>query len=267
MTTKIIRPAFIGAEGIIAVGKSTLAKRLAKTLGFALINELDDKTNPYLGPFYEEVIEGDAVRRAGAEFHRKLIALEAENKNGVSADNVVRLFQETYDQMPHKEIAIKMQWFLLVHRYLQHFSANLRLLSHEEGSIIDRTIYGDTVFVRMLVKSGRISQFDADLTYFKAFDTMLLNLTSPDLIIFLDITPENALKRCIKMRGRDVESKLNVEYLRALQEEYEHMLRRLAGTIKILRIDWNCDRDIANGDINDVIGAIKKALPEKVVGS
>jgi len=260
---KILKPAFIGIEGPIAAGKSTLAKRIASALGFTFIEELDDKTNPFLGRFYDEVIGEKSIKEAGEILAHKVLAYNPEQ---LSAEIITGLFEEVYQQMP-KEIAIKMQWFLLVHRYLQHFSANVRLVAEGEGSVIDRTINGDTVFVKMLVESGKISQEDAELTYFKAFDAMLLNLTLPDLVIYLDVTAEVALERCIKLRGRSVEGSMTIEYLNALKKGYEALLKTLQGKVRILRLDWNNNRDIENGNINDVIERIKEELPDKIVGS
>ncbi len=260
---KILKPAFIGIEGPIAAGKSTLAKRVASTLGFTFIKELDDKTNPYLGRFYDEVIGQKSIKNAGETLARRILKYKPEQLN---TELIVNLFTTVYKQMP-KEIAIKMQWFLLIHRYLQHFSANIRLIAEGQGSIIDRTINGDTVFVKMLVEANEISQEDANLTYFKAFEAMLLNLTLPDLIIYLDVTAEVALERCIKLRGRSVEGSMTIEYLNALKKGYEALLKTLQGKIRILRLDWNSNRDIENGDINDVIEKIKEELPDKIVGS
>jgi len=260
---KILKPAFIGVEGPIAAGKSTLARKLASTLEFTFIKELDDKTNPYLGRFYDEVIGQESIKKAGKTLAHAILAHKPEQ---LSIELITELFAEVYRQMP-KEIAIKMQWFLLVHRYLQHFSANIRLIAEEQGSVIDRTINGDTVFVKMLVEAGKISQEDADLTYFKAFEAMLLNLTPPDLVIYLDVTAEVALERCIKLRGRSVERSMTIEYLNALKKGYEALLKVLQDKVKILRLDWNSDRDIKNGDINDVIEKIKEELPDKIMGS
>lgn len=260
---KILKPAFLGVEGPIAAGKSTLAKKLASTLGFTFIKELDDKTNPYLESFYNEVIGQKSIKKAGETLAHRILAYKPEQLN---EKLIIDLFTGVYEQMP-KEIAIKMQWFLLIHRYLQHFSANIRLIAEGQGSVIDRTINGDTVFVKMLVEAGRISQEDADLTYFKAFKSMLLNLTPPDLIIYLNVNAEVALERCIKLRGRSVEGSMTIEYLNALKRGYEELLKTLQGKVKILRLDWNNNRDIENGDISDVVEKIKKELPNKIVGS
>ncbi len=260
---KILKPAFIGVEGPIAAGKSTLAKRVASEFGFTFIEELDDKTNPYLGRFYDEVIGQKSIKKAGETLAHRILKYKPEE---LSVELISDFFATAYKQMP-KEIAIKMQWFLLIHRYLQHFSANIRLIAEGQGSVIDRTINGDTVFVKMLVEAGKISQEDADLTYFRALESMLLNLTPPDLIIYLDVTAEVALERCIKLRGRSVEGSMTIGYLNALKKGYEALLKMLQGKVKILRLDWNDNRDIENGDISDVIEKIKGKLPNKIMGS
>lgn len=252
-----VAPAFIGVEGIIGAGKSELATRLSQELNFELIEELDDKTNPYLQAFYEEVLEGDTILEAGKALAQKVLSLNEKQELSVPA--LQRIFRDIYMDMAHKEIAIKMQWFLLNYRYRQHLRANIALLIGR-GSVIDRTVYGDTVFVRMLVQAGKISAFDAELTYFEACKTMLWNLKPISLIIFLDVKPEKALERCLKLRGREVESKITFDYLRALQQEYEKLIQEMSPFTRIIRLDWNSDRDVPAGDIEDVIAEIKAVL-------
>lgn len=134
-----------------------------------------------------------------------------------------------------------MQVWLLNHRFRQHREFVTRIsLGKIRGVVQDRTIWEDTIFARMLNRHPQKLITDLDYnTYLDLFDNMVLReLVFPQLMIYLDCQPETAIKR-IKSRGRVMEQAVNIDYLRALKENYEEFIGEMeqAG-VRILRIGW-----------------------------
>ncbi|MBL4818156.1 MAG: deoxynucleoside kinase [Deltaproteobacteria bacterium] len=144
-----------------------------------------------------------------------------------------------YDNMA--DFGTMMQVWLLNHRYRQHRDFVTRIsIGKIRGVVQDRTIWEDTIFARMLNKHPDkiISDLDYN-TYLDLFDNMVLReLVFPQLLIYLDCSPETAMER-IKSRGRSIEQRINIEYLRALKDNYEQFISEMEGAgVRVLRVDW-----------------------------
>ena len=140
-----------------------------------------------------------------------------------------------------KSYGTMMQVWLLNHRFRQHREFVTRIsLGKIRGVVQDRTIWEDTIFARMLNDHPEkiISDLDYN-TYLDLFDNMVLReLVFPQLLIYLDVAPETAMKR-IHARGRVMEKTITLEYLKALQSNYEQFIGEMeqAG-VRILRLKW-----------------------------
>ena len=130
-----------------------------------------------------------------------------------------------------------MQIYLLNHRFKQH----QQMVWSNKNVVQDRTIYEDVIFAKMLWDSKLMDDDDFS-TYVDLFNNMSNFLHRPDLIIYLDVEPEEALRR-INNRSRTCEHSISLEYLKALKEGYEDWLRDISSRIPVLRIDWNEFRD------------------------
>lgn len=173
-----------GFAGVIGVGKTTLAKRLGKYLGYPVYFELDGD-NTLLGLFYKD--------------------------------------QARY--------AFSLEMALLLKRYKQQESI-------PGNGILDRCIYDDIVFVRMLHKRGQISDYDF-ATYKGIASIVMQNLRKKlKAIIFLDTTPAEALRR-IHDRGIASEQNISIDYLQELYDEYQHWVNEISLYIPVIRIDWS----------------------------
>ena len=154
------------------------------------------------------------------------------------------VFHETVDENKYLPLFYKdmekysfpMQIFLLTKRFQQH----QQMLWKQEVTIQDRCIYEDIIFAKMLKKSGLMTDLDFH-TYENLYKNLSNFLQKPDIIIYLDVTPEKALER-IKMRGRESEKTITLSYLRMLKECYEEWLKEIG--VKIVRLDWNTFQDV-----------------------
>jgi deoxyadenosine kinase len=106
----------------------------------------------------------------------------------------------------------------------------------------DRTIYEDAVFASMLVKLGLMEERDYR-TYLSLFRHMSHFMCRPNLIVYLDVKPERSMER-VKLRSRNVETGLSLEYLTALYAEYEEFIEDIARTVPVIRVDWDRFHDV-----------------------
>ena len=130
-----------------------------------------------------------------------------------------------------------MQVYLLNHRFKQH----QQMVWSDKSSIQDRTIYEDVIFAKMLKEAEMMEELDFK-TYIDLFNNMSNFLHRPDLILYLDVEPEEALRR-VNERSRGCESGLTLEYLQDLRKGYEEWLEDVKDRITVIRMDWNTYQD------------------------
>jgi len=178
-------PLYIGISGIIAAGKSTVAKALGKEMNLPIYLETAAK-NKYMGDFYEDMLE----------------------------------------------YGYRLQIDLLTDRYNQQ----QQIVWNAKGGIQDRTIYEDSIFCKMLHDTQLIGLRDYE-TYNKLSKIMFNLMKRPDLIVHLDISPEESFRR-LKIRNRNIESKVSLKYLQKLHKYYEEFLKNISKKIRVIRIDY-----------------------------
>jgi deoxyadenosine kinase len=132
-----------------------------------------------------------------------------------------------------EKYSFPMQIYLLNKRFQQQ----QQIVWQRKGAVQDRTIYEDRIFAKMLCDQGLMEKRDFE-TYSELFSNMSNFMCRPNLIIHLDVTPEESLRR-IKMRERDCETTITVEYLRALHAEYEVFLKDISRVIPVLRVNYS----------------------------
>ncbi len=135
--------------------------------------------------------------------------------------------------------AFAMQIYLLNRRFQQH----QEIIWRGGGGVQDRTIYEDAVFAKTLVRAGHIDERDYR-TYLDLFKHMSNFMCRPNVIVFLDVSPESTMQR-IEQRSRDVESGISMEYLQILHEEYQTFIKDISRTIPVIRVCWERYRDAA----------------------
>ncbi len=136
-----------------------------------------------------------------------------------------------------KKYALAMQIFFLNKRFAMYKEAIL----HPKASL-DRSIVEDKIFAKMLNDQGQIEDFEYNL-YIELFENMVEHIKVPDLMIYLRINPENAIKR-IQQRGRDYEIAQDPAYWFDLNMRYEAFFKEYNWS-KLLTIDVD-DMDFVN---------------------
>mgnify|MGYP000394769600 CR=1 FL=1 len=119
------------------------------------------------------------------------------------ADNVY--LADYYKDM--KKYAFGLQVYLLNRRFKQH----QQIVWAGQGGVQDRTIYEDAVFAKMLCRAGHLEKRDYQ-TYISLFNNMSNFMKKPNIIVHLDVSPEESLRR-VHMRSRGCESGMTLEFL------------------------------------------------------
>ena len=153
---------------------------------------------------------------------------------------------EPVDENPYlsdfyKDIArwtFPMQMFLLSQRYQQHLEVIWDPVHRNGGGVVqDRTIYEDTIFARSHHEDGLMDDRDY-LTYTNHFNIMKRFLQYPDIILYLRISPEQAMER-IRERARDVEKDIDISYIQRLYYGYEEFVEEMDRYTVVLTLDWS----------------------------
>ena len=128
--------------------------------------------------------------------------------------------------------AFQTQIYLLNRRFQQH----QEIIWRGGGGVQDRTIYEDAVFAKTLVEQGLMEERDYR-NYRQLFRHMSNFMCRPNVIIYLDLSPESSMQR-IQQRSRDVESGISMDYLRSLHRHYEDFIADISRAIPVIRVCW-----------------------------
>lgn len=132
-----------------------------------------------------------------------------------------------------KKYSFAMQVYLLTRRFQQH----QEIIWRGESAVQDRTIYEDSVFAAMLAESGLMDERDYR-TYVQLFRYMSNFMCKPNVIVYLDVKPERSLER-IKMRSRECESNVSLEFLQNLYRHYEIFINDISRVIPVISVDYD----------------------------
>ncbi|WP_238883525.1 deoxynucleoside kinase [Clostridium sp. YIM B02551] len=129
-----------------------------------------------------------------------------------------------------------------------------------ENAIMDRSIYGDAIFPKLLKEVGDMSIEEFDI-YCNLLGNLLEHVKPPKLMIYLQISVDEAINR-IRSRGRSYEQVVEREYWETLNREYEEYFSSY--TISpLLKINVDkLDFENIQEDRRYIIGLIKDKLKD-----
>ena len=154
-----------------------------------------------------------------------------------------------YEDM--KRWAFHLQIYFLQRRFEQ--ITNIRQLQHTV--VQDRTIYEDAeIFAPNLRKMGLMNTRDYE-NYKRLFETMKDFLHPPDLLIYLRAGIPTLVDQ-IEKRGRSFEEAIRLDYLRRLNELYEHWIAQYDGprliVVNVDEVDFQENREDLGGIIDRI---------------
>lgn len=160
-----------------------------------------------------ETIIIDAVVGAGKTSYMEMLSEEMN----------IPCFQEPVQENPllnkfyydRKRYAFPLQIYFLNRRFEMLKQAS----EAGEPRLMDRSIYGDMIFAKLLYEEGNMEK-DEFILYRDLLTNMLDHVQAPKLMIYLKIDTDSAIER-IKKRGRDYEQIVERDYWENLNKEYE----------------------------------------------
>ena len=149
---------------------------------------------------------------------------------GVGKSTLGELIAKKYDMMffeePVVDNPILDKFYYNKKRYsfpLQVFFLNKRFKVMKEAAkinkcVMDRSIYGDVIFSKMLMEDGDMTKEEFEL-YEELLYNMLEHIAKPKLMIYLETGVDSAIEK-IKKRGRDYELIVPRQYWESLNHNY-----------------------------------------------
>jgi len=149
------------------------------------------------------------------------------------------LFEEPFETNPYLEkfYADMNAWaFHTEMSFLgQRLNHHVEILKKPHSIIQDRCLYeGAEIFVKNLYQTNCLSKTDWQ-TYNHLYQNLIKTIKAPDLIIYLNQTPEQCLLN-IQKRGRDLEKTIEPNYLFQLDQLYNEWKNKFS-LCPILEID------------------------------
>jgi deoxyadenosine/deoxycytidine kinase len=206
------------------------------------------KNNP------NETIVIDAVVGAGKSVYMEMLSEEMN----------IPCFREPVQDNPildkfyhdRKRYSFPLQIFFLNRRFQMLKQAS----AIGKPTFMDRSIYGDMIFAKLLYEEGNMDK-DEYLLYRDLLTNMLDHVAAPKLMIYLKIDTDSAIER-IKKRGRDYEQIVERAYWENLNREYESYFSEY-NLSPLLEIDA-AKYDIVENpkDKKEVLDIIRKKITE-----
>ncbi|MHA2298691.1 MAG: deoxynucleoside kinase [Candidatus Hodarchaeales archaeon] len=134
------------------------------------------------------------------------------------------------------------------------------------GVVIDRGLPGDRVFAKMLHRAGNIHEIEWAI-YERAYTVMSNSLIPPSIIIFMDVTPEEAIER-IESRDRKAErgGLIPLAYLRELEKGYQELLNEIktekpawSRGMRVIELPWNTFEE-SEESLTKIFDIIRKSM-------
>ncbi|CAG2100902.1 unnamed protein product [Medioppia subpectinata] len=219
-------------EGNKASGKEVVAKELAKHFGMHYMPEPD--------------LEDMYINHNGFDYR---------SLNKYLSPIVQAVDEKMYYEDPHHKGVHWMKMFFYRKRFEQYIEALAHFYNTGQGVILERSPYSDFVFTEAMNKCGYFTDNATDY-YYRVRHRTIFKLQRPHLVIYLDVSPEECLRR-IKERNipHEVNSKvLTKEYLQIIGDQYKkRFLPEIAKHSEVMIYDWN-----QLGDMEDMIDDIEK---------
>ena len=178
--------------------------------------------------------------------------INIEGNIGSGKTTLSHIIEEEYNAIFYQELADnetndllekfyenkkKYSFELQVHFLGRRVESLRKALSEDEIVIMDRSIYGDSIFAKTLYNEKNMTSFQYN-TYSKLLDEMLYFYPVPDLMIYLDVRGETLINR-IDERSRGNESLISLEYLNNLETLYLSWIDNYNVSKKIIHANSN----------------------------
>lgn len=186
----------------------------------------------------------------------------------LSKELALPLFEELNDndndslaqRMLDKFYADQARWSAIIQvMFLNDRFRDIKAIEAEGNTaIIDRSIYGDEIFAKTINDRGNMTD-DEFIIYRDLLHNMLMHIKAPELLIYIDVSVDTAMKRIAK-RNRSTEADLIPrDYMEDLRRNYEAWYESYDLSPKV-RIDLNKSEPIEGALAPEVKEMILEAV-------
>jgi deoxyadenosine/deoxycytidine kinase len=250
-------PRYIAIEGPIRVGKSTLARFLADRMHGRRVTDCED--NPFLSDFYSE--KPGAAFRAQMYFlierHQRLRdALgNANDTLDTGAAGSSDLFS-TRQAADDAELGVSRTLAAATGANIEDPEADFS----ESGGTSGSAHFGPAVIADFLFEKDKIFAYlnldNEELKlYERYFARFAAELCMPELVIYLQATPE-VLRERIAKKAAPGESRISREYIEGVARAYEHFFFRYSASNLLVVNTSEIDFVNRNADLQQLLQRI-----------
>jgi len=147
-------------------------------------------------------------------------------------------------------------------RFRMHQHAQWHAMQGIGDALLDRSYFGDTAFARLQLHLGVMTRREFN-TYASIYQAMTSVVMLPTVCLRILTTPEVCAKRIESRRklepGRECEKAVDLDYLRLLEVETNHMVDVLdkMGTL-VWQVPWDTDRKTKEARADTVAGLVSR---------
>ena len=250
-------PRYIAIEGPIRVGKSTLARFLAERMHGRRVADCED--NPFLSDFYRE--------KPGAAFRAQMYFLIERHQRlrdalGNANDTLDTGAAGSSDLFsPHQaaddaELAMSRTLAAATGANIEDPDADFS----ESGGTTGSAHFGPAVIADFLFEKDKIFAYlnldNEELKlYERYFARFAAELRMPELVIYLQATPEVLRERIVK-KAAPGESRISQEYIEGVARAYEHFFFRYSASNLLVVNTSEIDFVNRNADLQQLLQRI-----------
>lgn len=166
----------------------------------------------------------------------------------VAAQYQFHLLKEIVDENPFltkfyeniEEWSFQTEMFFLCNRYKQLEDIKKNYIDNEIPVVADYHIYKNIIFAKRTLSASQYGKYKS------IYDILTVDMPKPNMIVYLNASLPTLLDR-IKLRGREMEQKMDPNYLKQLSMDYETAMfewSQLYPETPIIKID---------GDVYDFV--------------
>ncbi len=154
-----------------------------------------------------------------------------------------------------KRYSFPLQIFFLNKRF-----KHIKEAAQQEFSVLDRSIYGDAIFAKMLHYNGEMEGEEYEI-YEELLENMLQHVQPPKLMIYLEVSVDEAMRR-IQKRGFEYEQIVERDYWQRLNDEYREFFNSYSIS-PILKVNVDhLDFEKNPEDLDYLLQLVKEKLDE-----
>jgi len=180
------------------------------------------------------------------------------------------LLKEIVDENPFlgkfyqdiEEWSFQTEMFFLCNRYKQLEDIQSQFLKNNNPVVADYHILKNLIFAERTLKPQQYQK------YLQIYQILIADMPTPNVIIYLHASLDTLLER-IRLRGRDIEKKIEPAYLQQLSDDYEATMTRFEReypNIPVIRFNGDELDFIQNeGDLTYMLSKIGENLYAKGV--